>query len=269
MRVGDELADIPKRVRRTLRTFALDRFEVTVGRFSAFVSDYASAREPPAGSGKHPGFVQSGWQEAWSASDGELPMAVGSLKQALQAHGEKLDWDGDITLPVRGVSWYLAMAFCIWDGARLPTEAEWAYAATGGEQREYPWPDEGNPAISHDRAVYSSADLKRMGPDPVGTHGSGQGLFGHEDLAGNLQEWVADSYEETLPASCNGRGDATLNEHECLQLDPGVRLHVMRGGAYLENADELSNRLRRYQAGSDASSYYGIRCARDVGNAQP
>lgn len=263
-RLGDEVGELQRTVTRRLRTFALDRFEVTIGRFQGFVADYASARQPPAGSGSHPGFPSSGWQEAWSALDGELPTTQNSLTQGLRAHKENLDLLGDTSLPVRGISWHLALAFCIWDGGRLPTEAEWAYAATGGEGREYPWPDQGNPAIDHERAVYSDADSERDGPDPVGTHSAGQGVFGHEDLAGNLLEWVADVYEETLPTRCAPSGDAAASEHECLQLDPTAQYRVLRGGAYFEQADKLRNRHRHYQSAPDATSYYGIRCARDV-----
>jgi formylglycine-generating enzyme required for sulfatase activity len=86
------------------------------------------------------------------------------------------------------VDWYVASAFCIWDGGRLPTEAEWNYAAAGGDQqRYYPWSDPPtDETIDETRAALAN-------PLPVGSKSpAGDGRWGQADLAGNLAEWVLD-----------------------------------------------------------------------------
>jgi formylglycine-generating enzyme required for sulfatase activity len=265
-RLGEELAFPERSVSRSIRPFSLDRFEVTVGRFNNFVAQYESARSPSAGSGKHPAFADSGWQPTWS-DQGRLPQSAAELSAALGIRGERLDRTEDIRLPVRGVSWYLALAFCIWDGGRLPTEAEWTYAATGGEDREFPWLGS-DLNITEAHAVYSAADTSREGPDPVGTHGTGHGPLGHQDLAGNLKEWIADVYAADLPATCHGPGDATIDEFECLQRGAAGADRVLRGGAYDDPARWLQNVRRSYQAPLEAKGGYGIRCARDLAAAR-
>jgi sulfatase modifying factor 1 len=88
--------------------------------------------------------------------------------------------------PVIGVTWHDAQAFCEWRGMRLPSEAEWEYAARGGlDDKKWPWGDEINP----DKANYSPSD----GLVPVGTYSPN--AFGLHDMAGNAAEWVADWYD--------------------------------------------------------------------------
>jgi formylglycine-generating enzyme required for sulfatase activity len=263
-RVEDKLEYHVRRVSRSIRPLALDRFEVTVGRFHNFVDAYETARSPGAGAGKHPAFPDSGWQPQWSDENGPMPLTIGELSSALRARGESLDLEADQTLPVRGVSWHLAFAFCIWDGGRLPTEAEWAYAADSGEDRVYPWLSDPEPSITHERAVYSGEDTMPVGPAPVGTHSSGKGPLGHEDLAGNVYEWMADVYTATLPATCHGPQDATVDELECLQRGAADADRVLRGGSYEDIARWLQNVRRSYQNPAEAKGAYGIRCARDL-----
>jgi len=111
------------------------------------------------------------------------------------------------TLPVVSVSWFDAMEYCAWLSAlwdlpvRLPTEAEWEFAARGGfEQRRYPWGDE-LPAIQPDRW--------RDGPEPVGMGApNGYGLF---DMCQNVHEWCSDWYDPSyysVAGPVNPRGPA-------------------------------------------------------------
>jgi formylglycine-generating enzyme required for sulfatase activity len=125
----------------------------------------------------------------------------------------------DPALPVVGVSWLDAVAYCEWltvqwnRPVRLPTEAEWECAARGGyEQRLYPWGDE-LPAISKDRF--------REGPEPVGQ--SAPNAYGLFDLCANVHEWCSDWYDPLYYAASpagNPQGPAT-----------GTR-RASRGGAW-------------------------------------
>jgi hypothetical protein len=137
------------------------------------------------------------------AAEARVAGIAGRLLQTLTAYqyrprwGEPDEWELQLEAPNRpvvGVSWHEAAAYCRWlseqrgEPVRLPTEAEWERAATP-ERGEYPWgEDEPDP----ERANFDG-NVGR--PTPVGIYPSGDGPYGHSDLAGNVWEWCTDRYE--------------------------------------------------------------------------
>jgi formylglycine-generating enzyme required for sulfatase activity len=259
---GSDESDV-RYVERTLRPITLDRFEVTVSRFRQFLSSYDLELPPQPNQGAHPAFPDSGWQSAWSEPGGPLPATAKNLQGDLLAQGQTVTQDVPGDLPVRGVDWYAAFAFCIWDGGRLPSEAEWAYAAFGGkDDRLYPWSvDRTTP--THKQACFSDDDEMSDAPLPVGSLPDGQGRFGHDDLAGNLYEWVADSFQDELMSDCTRADSAGVDAHECLALDDRAR-RVIRGGSYADSSSLLRNTARVWHFADAGMSKLGFRCARDV-----
>lgn len=250
-------------VPRTLRPITLDRFEVTASRFRQFLSAYDRDGRPTAGAGAHPAFPDSGWRSAWSDPMGPLALTAEDLRVDLMSRGQTVSAQSQGDLPIAGVDWYAAFAFCIWDGGRLPTEAEWAYAAFGGEEdREYPWSVDRMPP-NHDLALYSDEQGMMKTPRAVGSFPHGRGRFGHDDLAGNVSEWVADTQADELRMNCQTAMSKGLDEHECLALD-GREQRVVRGGSYAGTKENISNPTRSWHLPDQSLPWLGFRCARDV-----
>jgi formylglycine-generating enzyme required for sulfatase activity len=251
----------------TVSDFRLDKFEVTVGRFRAFVSAGAATGdnpEPPAqGAGSHPKYLASGWNPADVA---ELAPDAATLAGLLACGDNRATWTdapGDNeNRPINCVTWYEALLFCAWDGGRLPTEAEWSYAAAGGsEQREYPWLVPAHD-VSLDLAVYGCPMMMVACPvgtsiAVVGSKPAGRARWGQDDLAGNVAEWVLDSV---------GADDEYLSPcDDCLRLDGPER--GVRGGAFdtvLEAGGELRVSRRGSLDPATRAPGLGFRCVRPI-----
>ncbi|WP_437730694.1 formylglycine-generating enzyme family protein [Sorangium sp. So ce1335] len=244
--------------------FRLDKYEITVGRFRAFVDagQGVQGSPPPIGAGRHPHVLGSGWIAAW---DMRLALDTAALKSALKCNRRDLwTWTDEPgsneELPINCITWFDAFAFCAWDGGRLPTEAEWNYAAAGGDlHRPYPW----GASIDADRAVYDcTGDRSAAGSCafadilPVGSRPSGNGLWGHADMAGNLWEWTMDWWSEELPAPCIDCVHRVDGEHDAKR--------VTRGGSYSAPADDLRADHRDLSNALDRVTNIGARCARDL-----
>jgi formylglycine-generating enzyme required for sulfatase activity len=153
----------------------------------------------------------------------------------------------DPELPVVGVSWQDAAAYCRFTGGRLPTEAEWELAACGTDGRTYPW---GSAAPTCDRVHFQGcapAHLHRARERPGNV-----GPLGTEEMVGNAWEWIADAWAADAYASAperDPRGPAQ-GEHR-----------VIRGGSYVDSADYLRCRARYHWKPDARLVDVGFRCA--------
>lgn len=239
-----------------ISSFELDEFEVTVARFRRFVAAYdawRAAGNPMAGAAAHAKISGSGWQSDW---DELLPSDASTLEEELDCGAQATYPDtseAGRTLPVNCLTWYSAAAYCAWAGKRLPTEAEWNFAAAGGnEQRAFPWSSP--PAtltITSALAVYGDVDIGAVGSVAA----KDTGRFGHHDLAGNLREW-------TLDVSGNVASYVFADACEdCAALSGGTR-RTRRGGDFAADAARARTAYRSDADPSMAQVYNGVRCAR-------
>ena len=159
--------------------------------------------------------------------------------------------------PVTYVSWYGAMAYAQWAGKRLPTEAEWEYAARGGlSGKKYPWGD----SISPSRANYNVE-----GTTTVGRYAPN--LYGLYDMAGNVWEWCLDEYQEYYYkisslrnpiAGANSIKDITRNFTNIKDK------RILRGGSWTSDPMSLRVADRRGNTPTFTTPYFGFRCAQTV-----
>ena len=285
----------------TVSTFRLDKYEVTVARFREYVKYLENGGSPPAaGSGKHShlnggkgladsgksGSFEPGWDERWNSKIPSGAGATAKWKSLLTSKGSSTGGSGchiygtwsnepgdNETLPLTCTSWYESYAFCIWDDGFLPSEAEWKYAAAGGdEQRVYPWgttaPGSKNEYAIYDCCYPSGQCSASSGRDtctgtvnaaPVGFAAKGVGRYGQVDLIGNVWEWLVDRYANYVNPC-----------EDCAYLSGNTNNRVMPGAGFHTGANLGATLLYSYNRTSisyDAETYrgdyaVGLRCAR-------
>lgn len=258
----------------TVSGFELDTFEVTVGRFRAFLAEGqgTQARPPPPGAGAHPRVPGSGWDPAW---DRFLEPDRASLETHLRCTTDTANWTRDAgeaeRSPINCVTFYEAFAFCARAGGRLPTEAEWNAAAAGGaEQRVFPWSTPpSSDQIDETRAVYSQPRAQAVGSKSP----AGDGRWGHADLAGNVWEWTLDTADPGHLLPTEGADHCTPFGYpqpclDCAALESGSG-RVLRGGGYGMPARGLIASLRRASAPTARFHVFGLRCAYDLAPGRP
>jgi formylglycine-generating enzyme required for sulfatase activity len=231
--------------------FEIARYSVTNAQYALFIADNGYDFEMP---------WWSDIDQTWSYSEKmskEFELHIQRKRQP-EFWGDKRVGNSYSNHPVVGVSWYEAMAFCAWLTQhktfnptkaiyRLPSEAEWEFAARGAERRPYPW---GNEEPDNERANF---DMPYNGTMAVGCYQRGATPNKIHDLAGNVWEWTNSIHAPYSTMS----GDRTNLTTEALL--------VVRGGSWLDRAVYLRAAHRRRFAPELRVDHVGFRLVRQDG----
>jgi len=233
----------------TVKSFWIDAHEVTVADFAKFIEATSYRTEAE----------KFGWSGAFNMKSGEWEEVSG----ANWRHPDGPESRPSADEPVCQVSWNDAVAYANWAGKRLPTEAEWEYAARGGLiGKKYAWGDElrpnGKPVANWWQGQFPERDTGEdgfVGRAPVAKYPpNGYGLY---DTAGNVWEWCADWFADQYYASSprvNPLGPATGAER------------VIRGGSWMCSENFCTNYrvgARGHAAPDSGLDNLGFRCVRD------
>ncbi len=263
--------------------FWMDKYEITNRKYQEFVqaTNYETIPEKTPRAEDFPGVPQENLKPGsivFNPPGFDIPLnnhmiwwkyePYASWKQP---EGSSSSIDSRMDHPVVHVCWFDAMAYCKWVGKRLPTEAEWEYAARGGSRNlPYVWGTEKTPDGKWPCNIFqgsfpnnnSVADGYK-GTAPVGKFAAN--VFGLYDMAGNVWEWCSDwylpDYYKKSPKKDPKGPDESYDPNE-----PGAWKRVNRGGSFLDH-DSYSPGYRptmRMKATSDSAiSHTGFRCVKD------
>ncbi len=267
----------------TLDGFWMDRTEVTNAQFAKFVeaTGYLTVAERPLDPKDFPGVPLDKLKPGslvFTPPDHDVPLDNHLqwweyVPGACWKHPEGPDSTiaGKENHPVVQVCWEDAMAYARWAGKRLPTEAEWEFAARGGlDRNRFVWGDDLTPGgkwmVNNWQGQFPAENTEVDGfrrTAPVGKFPPNG--FGLCDMAGNVWEWCADWYQPDYYLASprfNPKGPSTSFD----PLEPGIPKRVQRGGSYL--CSDLY--CVRYLPGArgkgeplSAASHVGFRCVKD------
>jgi formylglycine-generating enzyme len=224
---------------QTVSPFLIDRYEVTVARFRRFWN--AGHPAVPSGAVSYPGnpaFLYAGTvQEPALRPSCTWSTVAGSYENH----------------PIDCLNWATSQAFCVWDGGRLPTEAEWEFAARGTDGRPFPW------GTRADLPVCTSSPRTRASScaedDPLFL--SDASPWGVLHMAGNVQEFCADWYA-VYGSSC-WRGMSASNP---ICSDNSIGEPVVRGGSWTSSDPTNWRSASRHAYSALYDLQVGFRCAR-------
>lgn len=278
----------------TLDGFWMDAHEVTNAQFSAFVeaTGYVTTAEQkpdweemkkqlPPGTPKPPDDVLVAASLVFTPTSQAVPLHDVSQWWSWvpkanwrQPEGPGSSIEGREKHPVVHISWYDAMAYAKWAGKRLPTEAEWEFAARAGQQGHiYPWGDE---HIDEHRVKanswqgqfpnYNSERDGFTGAAPVKSFTPN--AYGLYDMAGNVWEWCADWYHYDYYKMVADKSENPLGPKSSYDpMEPSVPKRVQRGGSFLCNDVYCSGyrAASRMKSSPDTGmSHVGFRCVSDA-----
>ena len=223
-----------------LGAFQMQRSEVTANEYAAFLN--------LRGAGSH-----------LNGCDGQL-----CIQTRVEDKNSLIGYDGKVysdlggTLPIYRVTWYGAKAFCEAAGGRLPTEAEWEYAARGTDGRIYPWGNTWDPLNAHTSIPVTT----ELGPSGINHYPSGLSPFGLFDMAGNVAEWVNDWYDPTYYSTPEASGTDPVGPTVGSQK-------VVRGGSWDSKPFFARSVHRQSLAPTSATNATGFRCAANAPSVIP
>jgi len=216
------------------RPFWIDLTETTVAQFAQFLN----GQDEPVDS-------YDGWLDVKSLTE-DLPIQL-TLKDGLWKPLLHTD-----NRPIENVTWIGANDYCAWRETRLPTEAEWEYAARGPESWLYPWGNE-----------YVSDNLLRSGPQmpDVGSIPKGASWVGALDMSGSLYEWTSSLYRP-YPYDPNDGREARLEDDFGNRVFRGCPWYHSEDNVYGPRRDNVSATARHDNPPDMGLWYFGFRCAR-------
>lgn len=230
---------------RKVEGFYMDRHEVTNRQFASFVAatGYATVAERPLDPEDFPELPPDQRKPGALVLDGvDWSFVAGANWRHPQGPGSSIEDRMDH--PVVQVAWDDAVAYAKWAGKRLPSEAEWEYAARGGMNQKYIWGD-AEPAGQANIGVGDKFTLTA----PVETYApNGYGLH---DMAGNVWEWCADAYDAAAYRKAGGTGETDER--------------VIRGGSFLcfpETCQGYRPSARMKSTRDTGLMHVGFRCVK-------